>query len=273
MSEWLLRATIREVRVEYNGTDLPGTLPPEEGDDHWNVIVAVLAYPRSGAAVVTSLRELNLPSASSFDDFGENPTFFDNGLFKEVVQGETALRINVSDRERRNALVRFVRRALGGGLGALLRGNRGRMLGGMVGNLTKALSDAIEGSDVRIRNLTVGNTARAQIFIAADGTISVPNAGASDEGSILFSDGLLRLELIAPRDFSHTILDAEHRGGRPRTKENLIVARGQSNGHVVLKLEALPRVAVQDQGAAPTGSSAARASGATDGTTAPSRSL
>jgi len=243
MSEWLLRATLREVRVEYNGTDTPGTVPSEDETDFWNVLVAVLAYPRSGAAVVTSLRELNLPSGSTFD-FGDDPTFFDNGLFKEVVQGETALRINVSDREHRNALVRFGRRALGGGLGALLRGRSGRMLGGMVGNLTKALSDAIEGSDQRIRNLTIGNTERAQIFIDSSGEISVPNAEAGEESPVRFADGLLHLTLTAPRTFSHTVLDTTRTGSRPHAMEQVIVERGKPNGHIVLALEALPRIAV-----------------------------
>lgn len=241
MSEWLLRATIREIRVEYNGTDSPGTVPPDDEHEHHNVVVAVLAYPRSGAAVVTSLREVNLPSGDSFDDFGPEPTFFDNGLFKEVVQGETALRINISDRERRNAFVRFVRRALGGGLGALLRGDSGRMLGGMVGNLTKALSDAIEGSEQRIRNLTVANSERAQIFIDAEGRITVKSGTRED--AIRFSDGLLRLELSAPRTFSHTVVDPTRTGSRPRATENVIVERGAPNGYVVLELRTQPRVA------------------------------
>lgn len=240
MSEWLLRATIREVRVEYNGTDSPGTTPPDEEYEHHNVVVAVLAYPRSGATVVTSLRELNLPSGNTFDNFGPEPTFFDNGLFKEVVQGETALRINISDRERRNAFVRFVRRALGGGLGALLRGNSGRMLGGMVGNLTKALSDAIEGSDQRIRNLTVANSERAQIFLDPEGLITVKSGSSRD--AIRFSDGLLRLELTAPRTFSQTVVDSKRSGSRPHATERVIVERGQPNGHIVLELCTQPRV-------------------------------
>jgi len=240
MSEWLLRATIQEIRVEYNGTDNPGTMPSDDEHEHRNVVVAVLAYPRSGATVVTSLRELNLPSGSTFDDFGADPTFFDNGLFKEVVQGETALRINISDRERRNAFVRFVRRALGGGLGALLRGSSGRMLGGMVGNLTKALSDAIEGSEQRIRNLTVANSERAQIFLDSAGAITV-KSGSSNE-AIRYGDGLLRLELSAPRTFSRTVVDPTRTGSRPHATEDVIVGRGEPNGYVVLKLETLPRV-------------------------------
>ncbi len=243
MSEWLLRATIREVHVDYNGTDLPGTTPPDSEDEHWNVVVAVLAYPRSGAAVVTSLRELNLSSGATFTDFGANPSFFDNGLFKEVVQGETALRINVSDRDRRNTLVRFVRRALGGGLGALLRGNRGRMLGGMVGHLTQALSEAIEGNESRIGNLTVGNTERAQIAIDAAGKITVPNAGDGEDAAIQFADGVLRLSLTAPRTFTHTVLDRTRSSRRPKAKEQVIVTRGEPNGQVTLELETLPRVA------------------------------
>ncbi len=241
MSEWLLRATIREIRVEYNGTDSPGTAATDDEHEQHNVVVAVLAYPRSGAAMVTSLRELNLPSGDTFDDFGPEPTFFDNGLFKEVVQGETALRINISDRERRNAFVRFVRRALGGGLGVLLRGNSGRMLGGMVGNLTKALSDAIEGSDQRIRNLTVANSERAQIFIDPEGRITV-KSGTSQE-AIRFSDGLLRLELTAPRTFSQTVVDPTRSGSRPHATERVIVERGAPNGHVLLELRSQPRVA------------------------------
>jgi len=240
MSEWLLRATIREIRVEYNGTDAPGTPAADDESERHNIVVAVLAYPRSGAAVVTSLRELNLPSGGTFDDFGPEPTFFDNGLFKEVVQGETALRINISDRERRNTIVRFVRRALGGGLGALLRSNSGSMLGGMVGNLTKALSDAIEGSEQRIRNLTVANSERAQIFIDAEGGITV-RSGSSDE-AIRYSDGLLRLELTAPRTFSQTMVDPEHHGSRPHATEKVIVKRGEPNGYVLLELQAQARV-------------------------------
>ena len=241
MSEWLLRATIREVRVEYNGTDSPGTQPPEDEQEQRNVVVAVLAYPRSGATVVTSLRELNLPSGESFDGFGAEPTFFDNGLFKEVVQGETALRISISDRERRNTFVRFVRRALGGGLGALLRGQSGRMLGGMVGNLTKALSDAIVGSEQRIRNLTVANSERAQIFIDGEGRITVKSGTTAD--AIGFEDGILRLELTAPRTFSHTMVDPKHSGSRPHATEKVIIERGAPNGYIVLELTAEPRVA------------------------------
>ena len=241
MSEWLLRATIREVRVEYNGTDGPGTTPANDELEHHNVVIAVLAYPRSGATVVTSLRELNLPSAETFDNFGPEPTFFDNGLFKEVVQGETALRINISDRERRNPFVRFVRRTLGCGLGALLRGSSGRMLGGMVGNLTKALSDAIIGGDQRIRNLTIANSERAQIFLDSEGRITVKSG--SKDGSIDFRDGLLRLGLFSPRTFSHTVVDPSRTGSRPRATEDVIVERGDANGHIVLHLETLPRVA------------------------------
>jgi len=243
MSEWLLRATIHEVHVEYNGADLPGTTPPDSEDEQWNVVVAVLAYPRSGAAVVTSLRELNLSSGTTFSNFGADPSFFDNGLFKEVVQGETALRINVSDRDRRNTLVRFVRRALGGGLGALLRGESGRMLGGMVGHLTQALSHAIEGNESRIGNLTVGNTERAHIAIDAAGNITVPNAGGEENAAIQFENGLLRLSLKAPRTFTHTVLDRTRSSHRPRTRERVIVTRGEPNGQITLALETLPRVA------------------------------
>ncbi|MEZ5332060.1 MAG: hypothetical protein R2991_08385 [Thermoanaerobaculia bacterium] len=242
MSERLLRATIREIKVEYNGADAVGTKQSRRKSASRNVVVAVLAYPRSGTAVVTSLKELDLPSGEVFSDFGKRPSFWDNGLFKEVVQGETALKISVSDRNRHNPIVRFLDRSMGGGLGVLFRGRTGGMLGGLVGNLTKALSDSIADSEQKVRNLTVATTDRAQIVIDESGELSVHNAGKSEDAPVHFEDGRLRLAFRAPRRFTHTVLDRTRGARAPKATEVSLLEEGDLNGYVVLDLALVPRV-------------------------------
>lgn len=133
MSKILLRVNIEKVWVKSNG-DLP---KKENADEHDkkaqknNAIVATMVYPRSGAPNVISTKMVNLQNnkVKSFD----LEDFWDSGLFKEEVDGETKLRIQVTDRDKISkfdkVFTTIFSALMGAGLGAVTGGISNVFLG------------------------------------------------------------------------------------------------------------------------------------------------
>jgi hypothetical protein len=84
----IVRVELVSAFVESNGD------PPEDiitiAEEKNNAIVATLKYPRSGAPSVVSSFPVNLKSGVEISFTGD---FFERGLFKEEVQGETELEL------------------------------------------------------------------------------------------------------------------------------------------------------------------------------------
>jgi hypothetical protein len=95
----IVRVELVSAFVESNGD------PPEDiitiAEEKNNAIVATLKYPRSGAPSVVSSFPVNLKSGVEISFTGD---FFERGLFKEEVQGETELELVITDRDEPNKL-------------------------------------------------------------------------------------------------------------------------------------------------------------------------
>lgn len=96
----LMRVYLERIEVKFNG-DSPKDKSPHKD----NLIIAQLVYPRSGAPNILSTMALNLQSGKE-QSFPKKPQYL---LFKELIDGETLLKIQVTDRDKKRKWKKFMR--------------------------------------------------------------------------------------------------------------------------------------------------------------------
>jgi len=130
MARGILRLAVKEITVEWNGDDTEGK-KPGAGSEKNNAIVASLRYPRSGAPAVVSSLAADLESGvlAQFD-LGD---FWKSGLFKEEMDSETVLTIQVLDRDATSKVAKVIASLSGtiltAGLGAIVGGISNAIVG------------------------------------------------------------------------------------------------------------------------------------------------
>lgn len=188
--------------------------------DEDNVLQATLDFPRSGERSVTAFRAMALGDGQgNGKNFGPNPDFFKSVLFKEEIQGETELQVQVQDTDPRNPVLSFLR-----SVAATLFGN---IAGGLVDGIShvvpssaaSVVSDRIKGGispgDKKVKVHVIGESEKVRIQIDQAGNLQVSQLGPQDT----FQNGILTLHLIAPRKVG-------------------TVGEGGPNGQVILLLDA-----------------------------------
>ncbi|HEU4617661.1 MAG TPA: hypothetical protein VFV10_06440 [Gammaproteobacteria bacterium] len=227
-----LRIALESVRVQYNGDERVEAGAPPRGpsrggrseEDEDNVLVASLEYPRSGAPQVTSTKSLDLPSG--YDYRFDPADFWESGLFKEEVYGETKLTLVVSDRDKRSKIFRWFRKIFGGALSSYLspmvNGISNVFLGSVASDLQGRMKEAVDPGDDKFRSTPIATT--GPIFIQL-----------TDEGIDARHDGQplarpspqVRVEvpMVAPMDLTQR----RHKGG-------VVIAKDDPNGVVVLRI-------------------------------------
>lgn len=220
MEKIFLRVNIESIKVQSNG-DLPKKQNADEDDKRAkknNAIVAILVYPRSGAPNVISTKMVDLQHNQvkrfNLDDF------WDSGLFKEEIDGETILRIQVTDRDEcskfEKVFTTIFSTLMGAGFGAVTGGISNVFLGAIVNLGIKTYTGTLSvGKDEKIN--VIGE---AEFKLTAN---SIPNK--------------LPLRLIAPKTIKKKVLVFE--GNKVVRKERTLVKKG-SNGEIVLQLSAMP---------------------------------
>lgn len=190
-----------------------------------NTVQATLEYPRSGESKVVAFRTLALGDGETEGkEFEEgNPAFFDSILFKEEVQGETRLQIEIQDKDPKNPVLRFLR-----GLAVTLFGNLAKgLLEGIShvvpasagAQVSESVKSAIkpEKGDEKVH--VIAQSERVNIQVVDGGSLKVTNAAPGSD--IQYEAGVLTLQLKTPRKVGD-------------------LAKGQPNGKVVLFLATEP---------------------------------
>lgn len=222
MSKILLRVNIEKIWVKSNG-DLPKKENADEDDKKAqknNAIVATMVYPRSGAPNVISTKMVDLQNnkVKSFN----LEDFWDSGLFKEEVDGETILRIQVTDRDEISkfdkVFTTIFSALMGAGLGAVTGGISNVFLGA-IANL---------GIETYTGTISVGKGEKINV-IGETGEIKL-NTNEIEEN--------LTLKLTAPKTIKKKVLVFE--GSKIVRKEKTLVKAEQPNGEILLKLSSTP---------------------------------
>lgn len=218
MSKILLRVNIEKIWVKSNG-DLPKKENADEDDKKAqknNAIVATMVYPRSGAPNVISTKMVDLQNnkVKNFD----LEDFWDSGLFKEEVDGETKLRIQVTDRDKISkfdkVFTTIFSALMGAGLGAVTGGISNVFLGA-IANL---------GIETYTGTISVGKGEKINV-IGETGEIKL-NTKELEEN--------LTLKLTAPKTIKKKVLVFE--GSKIIRKEKTLVKGEQPNGEILLQL-------------------------------------
>jgi hypothetical protein len=218
MLKKLLVVKVESVTLPFTGL-LPGEQAKPAGDSEpkRNALAATLQYPRSGAPSVATVMPLDLrPGTALRRDLGD---FFDSGLFKEEVQGETILEIEITESDTSSvfekALVQAFAAVFGAGVGIA------------TGGLSKIFG--------AITNLGAGAI-----------TDSIKKAGGSQKQSIGRSDKIrLRMDAIAETPVRMALgLAAPERIERSyfegAAQKTLTIEKGSPNGEIVLAVSAEP---------------------------------
>lgn len=211
-----------------------------------NALVATLDYPRSGTSKISCFRALRLAPGVPAPDLGDPGEFLDSGLFKEEVQGETVLRIRITDMDRKNPTLQFLRKLLRGAFSAVtgdfLRGISNVVVSGAAAEVRGYLVRGVAGSSDMEETVTVAESEEVRIKIGPGPTVEVLNAGTDEDADVRFKDGKLYLKLESPRDFTTTRYRHPAKrgrgGGGPEVVDELILGEGEPNGEVVLRLKA-----------------------------------
>lgn len=217
MARGILRVSVREVTVSANG-DVPEDKNPEaRSAEKNNAIVANLRYPRSGAPSVVSSLAVNLESGGTtrfdVDDFWRS------GLFKEEVDGETVLSIQILDRDLTSRFAKVVA-ALAGTI--LTAG-----LGGVVGGISNAIVGAVASLPVN---------ALGASFQLDDETMTVLGE-AQKELKVGEIPGELILTLVAPGTVTKDYWAPERPGDTQLIKkQKILVRQGDALGTIALAI-------------------------------------
>jgi hypothetical protein len=218
MVKKLLIVKVESVKLPFTGM-LPGEKPKPAGvgQESRNALAATLLYPRSGAPSVATVMPLDLRPREALErDLGD---FFDSGLFKEEVQGETILEIEITERDVSSAfekaMLQVFATVLSTGLG-IASGGLTKILGAITSLGTSAITDSIKqaGND---QKQSIGRS--EQIRLRMD---------ELTENPIRMACGLTAPERIERQFFE---------GGVQKT---LTIEKGSPNGEIVLQVSALP---------------------------------
>ena len=116
-----IRFLLKEIEIYYDGDDFvpegkTGRMPysnryKADKKKFDNIVEARLEYPRSGVALVTTTKMMDLPSRRLVKL--DTADFWESGLFKEDIDSETRLKLTVSDRDSVGLFGRWFRKMLG----------------------------------------------------------------------------------------------------------------------------------------------------------------
>lgn len=175
-----------------------------------------MVYPRSGAPNVISTKMVDLQNnkVKSFD----LEDFWDSGLFKKEVDGETILRIQVTDRDEISkfdkVFTTIFSALMGAGLGAVTGGISNVFLGA-IANL---------GIETYTGTISVGKGEKINV-IGETGEINL-NTKELEEN--------LTLKLTAPKTIKKKVLVFE--GSKIIRKEKTLMKGEQPSGEILLQL-------------------------------------
>lgn len=190
-----------------------------------STVLASLAYPRSGAQVVS--RGVQFPVESGITFHARHEDFFAAGLFKEIVEDETILNLKIVDTEAvpraERILLAIADAALGVGQNAAPY--EMPLLLGMVAS--QAIGYARAG---------IG-TIHDRVSIV--GQIEPIRLRMSDLPSDRMNPRREAHGLIVPEKIQKTYQDLDPATHQPRT-EFLRIPAGSANGEIVLRLAAVP---------------------------------
>lgn len=166
MARKLLRILVKSIRVTTNGDVAEDQKPPAaDPEERNNVILATLVYPRGGAPTVVSSLAVNLEDNKT-TDFGALGVW-DRLLFKEEVESETVLKIQLLDRDRTSKWTRFVALFFGTVLGTALQGVVGGIGNKIVGAVAALPLEPIGKSfKVGEEELIVLGEGKRELFVA-----------------------------------------------------------------------------------------------------------
>lgn len=145
------RMNISEIELYYDGDqfvtkDTAGRAVDEDAAD--NILEFALKYPRSGVAVVSTTKIMDLPSRTKVTPDAES--FWSSGIFKEDIDGETIFSMSVSDKDMQGKFTNFLRRICCSMFGTLVSGKLGAITnvfqGAVLGDLQGRMADGIRGS-------------------------------------------------------------------------------------------------------------------------------
>jgi hypothetical protein len=223
MAKRLLVVTIESLTVFVNG-DVPGQGEPT-GEQKRNAVIASLKYPRSGTPSVTSGQQFNLSNNVPLKP--DMTDFFKCGIFKEEVQDETILQIKLTDTDKASGAEKFFAALLGalmgGGLGAAAAG-LGSFFGAVAGFGADQVKTGLAGLG-KDQVFVIGQTDEVRLAME-----KLP----ADKNDPLRMD----LPLIVPEEVRKPYFELNPQGGAVR--KELVLAKGFSNGNIVLRLAALP---------------------------------
>ncbi len=208
--------------------------------DKDNAITLSLAYPRSGVSQFTASSAVPLTNGGVYKP--KNDTFFEAGLLKEEIQGETILAVTVTDKDKRNKILSFFRSVLSSAFGSVAGGLIGG-LGGVVtiataNGIKSAAEGAIKGSDAKEREEEIAESVAVRIAIFDDELRVTPNK-ASQKNKFEWvgngRSGTLTLDLAASDDFYG---EPRKTGPGGRVERKLLMEEGDDNGEIKLSLQA-----------------------------------
>lgn len=218
MIKKLLKIYLKSIKVEKNG-DLPFESHPTEGDEEKNnAVIATLVYPRSGAAAVTSAKYVDMNNDKEL--VLNTADFWESGLFKEEVQDETILKIQVADRDKISKFVKFLtmftKTLMGAGFGAVTGGITNVFLGAVV---NMALNEYKQ-------SLNIDKDEHIDIIGVAETKIEL-----NDMKETIIMD--LKAPKKIEKAYSRFISPESNRVIREKVT---ILEKGQSNGRIELKI-------------------------------------
>jgi len=240
MSIQNIRFLLKEIQVYYDGDFFAGTKDKKQPKKNLkdNLLEASLEYPRSGVPIVTTAKMLDLQSKVVHK--ANLKDFWDSGLFKEDIDGETRFKLSVSDKDEISQFSRWFRRifsimfstATGSGVKAISN----LFQGAVASDLQSKFKDGIKGEqkDSSIKLLCSSDPIHIEL---SDKGIAAFTLTGKKKASVLNEKGEMVIELKAVKDFVKKMRPKKKRGSVVRTREEVLMfEKGDKLGEATIVL-------------------------------------
>lgn len=242
-----LRMSIKSIQLYYDGDNFvdegeQGRAPFNESKHLDNIVEATLEYPRSGAALVSTTKQMDLPSRTTVTP--NLSDFWESGLFKETVDSETRFKLAVSDRDKRSRFGIWLRNILGVVLNTSVdpkvKAITNVFAGAVAGDLQTRLVNGVKGSQEN--HSVTALCASKGIHIELENNIvkafSVDEAGTHQNA--LIADDTIMVELFSSQDFEKVVSHQTRVGSRIRRPVTEIeFEKGEKLGEALIKIEVI----------------------------------
>ena len=243
MSQKNIRMIIEQIKLDYDGDEFvdegtAGRAPYSDKKKFDNILEASLEYPRSGAALVTTAKMMDLPSRTLVTPNVND--FWESGLFKEDVDTEARFKVRISDKDSVSKVGNWFRKIFSAifntAIGGKVKGITNLFQGAVASDLQSSLVASLKGDQKNERVAALCTSKDINIELDGD-ELSAFYMVDGERVDVLDGNRLI-LELFAAKNMTRVVSRVEVAGSKIKRKETeTVFSRNEKIGEMKILLQ------------------------------------